>query len=636
MGDFDSAPLEDYIHKVYDHQVKYPSQNPANQLFPLGPSAPQLFKANVNRLLLYYGCFNPPHGGHLRLLRHVFYHGTYGLNVCAAIVRPLNNVASERKLQQEGNGFIFDRDERCMLWKRDLCFPHWAWVHEGGNGTFTSFLRRLQQVAHEDGFKIEYVRLTGPNSHDYRSPPGLDWFECGSENLIISDAARAADYQRSSGRIKDFSTFSKWKQLPFHEEDWRKTIKSQRQTQDDELLEVLPARTEADIARKQHCRKLSIEADVELVREDMKNILYCSRKLSCDDRTLTIRFVKTKESKSKESKEGAISSTILRNAMSNFPDPKLERYIYSMALSADILWGLRSRWRERARARQNELITFDPFEIDVADERMEIQYRGRADGRWLKETQNARLAVARQSMNTEGDGRSEQDEEEESEDEKGQEEHEEQEKHAEDNEEEEKQSFLSGDKMPLSEGNLSRLMERLSQLEKKQSQSQEELLYPRGNLSPLPQRVPTSLEGQILSNLEQDEQDRGLKRKRSARREVSGPAAKRLEAGDEGAQSESKGPGEIADTALQSLEVAANGSAEDISPRNKMRILTEMLVELQKTEESKYRSEAITRLQGGQIGDLSKGEDNQGGIQQIEEEQPLSRVEAQHDESGNK
>jgi len=116
-----------------------------------------------------------------------------------------------------------------MLLKQDMSFSDWAWVYEVGSDTFIAFLDRLKKVASEDNFEIEFVCLRGPVRNDHTSPPGLEAFRYGSSTLIISDAARLANYQRSSGYMKNFTSYTKWKGLRFENESIKMRIRDKMQ-----------------------------------------------------------------------------------------------------------------------------------------------------------------------------------------------------------------------------------------------------------------------------------------------------------------------------------------------------------------------------------------------------------------------
>ena len=214
------SPLALYIEQVSGQQpvcpcpnprvTTYPPSPPKNQIFDSLHSTPMLDNTRTNRILVYPGSFNPPHRGHLHLLKHVFLRGVHDLNIIAAIIIPASDKSVSKKVQAADGTFMFGRDERCLLWKQDLCFPSWAWVYESSTTPFTTFLERLILVTKKDGFSLEFVPLYGAGIGSPSSPPGPAY---GCKTVILSDAARAADFQRSSGRLRDFSGCTKWRRI---------------------------------------------------------------------------------------------------------------------------------------------------------------------------------------------------------------------------------------------------------------------------------------------------------------------------------------------------------------------------------------------------------------------------------------
>jgi hypothetical protein len=85
--------------------------------YGIAHQSPCLKFRHINRILLYPGCFNPPHRGHFKLLCHGFRQSGRNICIITAIVLPLDNESLVKKLRGQENPLIFNKDKRVRLWK---------------------------------------------------------------------------------------------------------------------------------------------------------------------------------------------------------------------------------------------------------------------------------------------------------------------------------------------------------------------------------------------------------------------------------------------------------------------------------------------------------------------------------------
>ena len=143
------------------------------------------------------------------------------MNVIAAITLPRSDASVAKKVKAKNGNFMFGIDERSLLWKQDICFPPWAWVYNDSTTSFTTFSERLKQATEKDGYRLEFVPLYGAEIASPSGPPNPVY---GCKTIILSDAARAAEYQLSSGRLRDIYGCTKWRGIRIHKDRLRQQV----------------------------------------------------------------------------------------------------------------------------------------------------------------------------------------------------------------------------------------------------------------------------------------------------------------------------------------------------------------------------------------------------------------------------
>ena len=394
------SPLALYIEQVYDHDAVSPGSDPKVFLYPPSPpdnrifdsvrSAPILTNTEMNRVLIYPGSFNPPHRGHLHLLKHVFTRGTHDLNVIAAIILPRSDESVCKKVNDEQGLFRFGRAERCFLWKQDVCFPPWAWVYEKSTTSFPAFLDRLAQETQKDGYSIEFVNLYGAGVASPEYPPRPPY---GCKTIIMSDVARAANFERSSGRIKDFEGFTKWRRISVNEAELRRRTKTKvnnammdikvcppeicRILKDGmygiTLLHLDESRLRRPVIGPAYVENTTESVVIQAIK-DLKEVLTCQQ--TRYGQTLTLRFVSMKHAiyvkvgkkyvksgkkATSRKKFNDISSSEIRKIMHKKDGAKLKAALDWMALSAEVLWVYQNLWIDEARLGTGSLVKFLDF-----------------------------------------------------------------------------------------------------------------------------------------------------------------------------------------------------------------------------------------------------------------------------------
>ncbi|KAI0839068.1 hypothetical protein F5Y06DRAFT_295685 [Hypoxylon sp. FL0890] len=181
---------------------------------------PVLKKCRTNRILLYNGCFNPPHQGHLAHLTHAYRHSGSDLNIVGAIVLVAGDHYLRWKMGRAPETLRLTAKQRIELWNRELRTrgpdrdgqgggsADWCWVlpEEGWMATEQS----LERLFRMDGFEVEFVRLAGGDKVRLRDVQHGVW---GCRMLITTDVSRPVEFCDGEGRMWDLASHTKWRRV---------------------------------------------------------------------------------------------------------------------------------------------------------------------------------------------------------------------------------------------------------------------------------------------------------------------------------------------------------------------------------------------------------------------------------------
>lgn len=202
-----TSSLEDYIRQIHYGDYCF------ERIFDHGLShrPPQLRSDRINRILVHPGSFNPPHLGHLELLRHGFTYSGRDYNIVAAIVVFLDDKSLIKNFASKKNPVLFTKTERVRLWKGYVP-SDWYWPYDRSESEWFDFQRNLTEVITKDGFKVSWVALCGP---DYVRidclPSSLEW---GCKEIIVSNIGRRADFvRRARNTLTNLRGCEAWEKL---------------------------------------------------------------------------------------------------------------------------------------------------------------------------------------------------------------------------------------------------------------------------------------------------------------------------------------------------------------------------------------------------------------------------------------
>ncbi|KAI0106653.1 hypothetical protein F4814DRAFT_64980 [Daldinia grandis] len=216
--------LDEYIRQVVGS-----SSSPST--FPIKHrSSPTILRrGRTNHVLLYNGCFNPPHHGHLAHLVHAFRHAGPDLNIVGAVVLVADNSYLKWKLAGQRGALNLELKQRMSLWEEGLMqIPEEEQCWVLSELLWRRYADELEQLFEEDGVDVEFVRLAGGDKVRVAAVEHGVW---GCRSVITTDVSRPVDFYSSS--VGDVS-------LPIplsHHSEWERVV-GERQGEDGRDEEV--------------------------------------------------------------------------------------------------------------------------------------------------------------------------------------------------------------------------------------------------------------------------------------------------------------------------------------------------------------------------------------------------------------
>ncbi|KAH9904775.1 hypothetical protein F4778DRAFT_779952 [Xylariomycetidae sp. FL2044] len=316
-----------------------------------GQQPPTLSKKRVmNRIILFNGCFNPPHLGHMALLEDTFHHCGDDLEVIAAIVLVAPDGFLRWKIRSQDEVLI-PEDQRIQLWNEELKRMGVGWCHVHSEHAWTHDHLKLEEEIRKQGFKVEFARIAGG---DKVRTEGLAHGVWGCKKIIVSDICRPVDfYDRGTRVLKTLDRHDAWKQcrtyMAFLERKARETaewsianpVEAGDADADANDLSRTMSTVSCGSAAGPPRQGLGSMYEHELLRltkeAKERDVWICDLASDVGKGTpyRTVRFIA-----SKEQLDPDISSTNVRRIIATTPHSQLEDKLRDIALSVNLLVGI--------------------------------------------------------------------------------------------------------------------------------------------------------------------------------------------------------------------------------------------------------------------------------------------------------
>ncbi|KAI4918970.1 hypothetical protein J4E85_009760 [Alternaria conjuncta] len=194
--------------------------DPSPRIFTRSPG-PELQRGRENRIVIYPGCFNPPHAGHAALLWHTYLNTD--ANTIAVMIFALSDDCLDFKdhvTDNKGKAFILSHYQRRELWK-DEVLGRFAWVFpEDDDDRLDMFMATVKRLAKLGGFKVSFPTLYGGDHITQKSMANGLWGWDG-RTCVSSDVTRPMDFVPEDGSgLLQLEECEKWKEMKNEGQEW--------------------------------------------------------------------------------------------------------------------------------------------------------------------------------------------------------------------------------------------------------------------------------------------------------------------------------------------------------------------------------------------------------------------------------